>query len=78
MYIAAKECEALTSEATPESAARVNAIAAALAHALETLSNVVTGEESSTLRPVVHFLDWRLRMMPLLPPAATFRYHAGE
>jgi ADP-heptose:LPS heptosyltransferase len=75
---AARECEALTGEATSESTARVNAIAAALERALETLSNVVKCEECAMFRPVVHYLDWRLRMTPLLPPAATFRYLADD
>lgn len=68
----------MSSEAGSESRARVNAIAPALAQALESLSNVVKCKESAMFRPVVHYLDWRLRMMPLLAPAAIFRYHAGE
>jgi hypothetical protein len=57
---------------------RTHAIAAVLTNSLETLKTVTAKKDWAMFRPVVHYLDWRLRMMPAMPPGETFGYHARE
>jgi len=49
-----------------------------LTNTLEGLKSLTENAEWTMFRPVVHYLDWRLRMMPVLPPEDTFSSHARE
>jgi ADP-heptose:LPS heptosyltransferase len=51
---------------------------AKLTNALDGLKSLTENAEWTMFRPVVHYLDWRLRMMPVLPPKETFTSHALE
>jgi hypothetical protein len=61
-----------------QACASIAATAAALTSNLEALKAVTTINDWSMFRPVVHYLDWRLRMMPTMSPGQTFAYHAQE
>ncbi len=56
----------------------IGPIAANLASRLDALTSLVRKIEWALFRPVVHYLDWRLRMMPVLPPQDIFVLHAKE
>ena len=56
----------------------IGPIAANLTKRLDALKSLAEKIEWAVFRPAVHYLDWRLRMMPVLPPQDTFVFHAKE
>jgi hypothetical protein len=56
----------------------IGPVAANLSNRLDALKSLVEKIEWAAFRPIVHYLDWRLRMMPVLPPQDTFVFHAKE
>jgi hypothetical protein len=58
------------------SAATMGAITQMLVQKMEELKIFAVGK--TVLYPVVHYLDWKLRMMPMLAPEATFAHHEHE
>jgi hypothetical protein len=45
---------------------------------LDALKSLTEKSERTIFRPVVHYLDWMLRLMPVLPPTETFLSHAKQ
>jgi ADP-heptose:LPS heptosyltransferase len=71
----ATEAGRLVRALTPKTSARLSSLGDMLIGALETLKTQVERPFESQLTPVVQYLDWSFRMMPLLSPVETFRYH---
>jgi hypothetical protein len=74
MQSAAATC----AEMTGRRDAGIGAIATKLTNKLEDLKSLTETAPWAMFRPVVHYLDWTLRMMPILPPRDTFLAHADE
>jgi hypothetical protein len=49
-----------------------------LIRTLETLLKCTADADARAFQSVLHYLDWRLRTMSLLPPVETFAYHVRE
>ena len=56
----------------------IGSTTAKLTDTLAALKSLTEDAEWMMFRPVVHYLDWRLRMMPVLSPKETFTSHALE
>jgi ADP-heptose:LPS heptosyltransferase len=69
---------AACAEMTARRDAGIGAIATKLTNELEGLKALTEKAPWAMFRPVVHYLDWTLRMMPILPPKDTFLAHADE
>jgi ADP-heptose:LPS heptosyltransferase len=69
---------AACAEMTARRDAGIGAIATKLTNELEGLKSLTEKAPWAMFRPVVHYLDWTLRMMPILPPRDTFLAHANE
>jgi ADP-heptose:LPS heptosyltransferase len=69
---------AACAEMTARLDAGIGAIATKLTNELEGLKALTETAPWAMFRPVVHYLDWTLRMMPILPPKDTFLAHADE
>jgi ADP-heptose:LPS heptosyltransferase len=54
----------------------IQAAAKELIAAMDKIRELASDPEWRALSPVIHNLDWRLRMLPRLDPAATFHAHA--
>jgi hypothetical protein len=78
MSVAAAKCEESSRRMDSDAGTVVNHLVPVLVRTLKTLLNCTAGAEARAFQPVMHYLDWRLRMMPLLPPVETFAYHARE
>jgi ADP-heptose:LPS heptosyltransferase len=78
MSIAAAKCEKNSRRIDRDAGAVVNNLVPVLIRTLKTLLKCTSNADSRAFQPVVHYLDWRLRVMPLLPPVETFAYHGRE
>jgi ADP-heptose:LPS heptosyltransferase len=78
MRQAAQTCHNLADTMDSAASSKITAICSALTDSLEKLLAVTAKGPCAMFAPVVHYLDWRLRMMPALPPAQTFAYCAKE
>jgi ADP-heptose:LPS heptosyltransferase len=57
---------------------KIEVIAPLLTRSMEVLLASTSKPCALPFRPVVHYLDWKLRMMPLLTPGETLARHARE
>jgi ADP-heptose:LPS heptosyltransferase len=71
----ASEAAALSRAGTAKAAERIQATATELIEALEGLKVAAANSPAGVLQPVIRYLDWDFRMMPMLAPVETFRYH---
>jgi hypothetical protein len=71
----ASEAAALSRAGTAKAAERIQATATELIEALEGLKVAAANSPAGVLQPVIRYLDWDFRMMPMLAPLETFRYH---
>jgi ADP-heptose:LPS heptosyltransferase len=78
MSVAAAKCEKSSKRIDRESGTVVNQLVPVLIRTQKTLLQCTAGADGRAFQPVVHYLDWRLRMMPQLPPVETFAYHVRE
>jgi len=78
MMGAAEKCEELSKRTDEKTAAGIQSIAPLLMRSMEALRALTQNAEPAAFKPVVHYLDWRLRMMAALPPAETFAHHLKE
>ena len=78
MSIAASKCEESSRHMDTEAGAIVNQLVPVLIRTQKTLLKCTANPDSRAFQPVMHYLDWRLRMMPPMPPVETFAYHAKE
>jgi hypothetical protein len=78
MSVAAVKCEQSSRRIDRDAGNVVNQLAPVLIRTLNTLLESTAAPGARAFQPVLHYLDWRLRMMPVLPPAETFAYHACE
>jgi Glycosyltransferase family 9 (heptosyltransferase) len=76
MHAAAATCAEMSTQR--DSRSGIGRIAAKLTNGLDGLKSLTEKAEWAAFRPVVHYLDWRLRMMPILAPKDTFACHARE
>jgi len=76
MHAAAMACAKMSTQR--DSCSGVGPTVEKLTNTLEGLKSLTENAEWTMFRPVVHYLDWRLRMMPVLPPEDTFSSHARE
>ena len=56
----------------------ITSTASTLICSLEEMKKLVATPEWRALAPVIHYLDWRVRMLPQLPPHETFLVHGDE
>lgn len=73
MADAASRCRSLSVRPTQRGAAEISSLTSSLVRAIEELKTC--SENSSVVRPVVHFLDWSCRMMEPVSPEQTFLGH---
>jgi ADP-heptose:LPS heptosyltransferase len=66
-----------TSNGSPAATTDTQSAASALMSAMENLRALTLEPEWSPFHPVIHYLDWQLRMLPHQSPAETFRGHAN-
>jgi hypothetical protein len=78
MAVAAAKCEESSKRIDPEAATVVNHLVPVLIRTLKMLLKCTAAADSRAFQPVVQYLDWRLRMMPPMPPVETFAHHARE
>jgi ADP-heptose:LPS heptosyltransferase len=78
MSAAASKCEEVSTRRDPEAGAAVKRLAPKLMEGLQALLARTAKADALAFQPVMHYLDWRLRMMPVMPPRETFAYHAQE
>jgi hypothetical protein len=71
----AAEAARLVRALTPKTSARLSSLGDTLIGSLETLKTQAEHASESQLTPVVQYLDWSFKMMPLLAPVETFRFH---
>ena len=78
MSAAAGKCQELSAHRDPGTGAAVNRLVPKLMDGLQALLARTAQADALAFQPVMHYLDWRLRMMPRTPPRETFAYHAQE
>jgi ADP-heptose:LPS heptosyltransferase len=78
MGAAATNCQELNRRSDRQASAEINKIVPQLMTGLEALMTFTAKAEAVMFKPVVQYLDWRLRMMPDLSPEETFGCHARE
>lgn len=78
MSIVAENCRELSQRKDREAGNAITQLAPLLVESMKLLLKRAAESDARAFQPVVQFLDWRLRMMPQLPPIETFAYHASE
>jgi hypothetical protein len=75
MDAAANWCEQIAGQSGQQARSGIAEVAG-LTNNLHALKGIAAQRDRSIFQPVVHYLDWRFRMMPATSPSETFGYHA--
>jgi hypothetical protein len=78
MHAAANWCEQIVGQSGQQARSGFAEVAAGLTDSLHASKGIAAQRDWSIFRPAVHYLDWRFRMMPAMPPSETLGYHTRE
>jgi ADP-heptose:LPS heptosyltransferase len=78
MAATASKCVELSGRQDRAAGNAVVQLAPLLTKAMTALLQRTAQADAGGFQPVMHYLDWRFRMMPKMAPTETFAYHARE